>query len=390
MRILQIHPLMKSEALSPAAGGMARAALQLTRLLVERGHEVQVIPIPEGLGSRELWEVAPGRAVEVAAAMHFPSAKDAIWLTGSLLRLRPLPAGMRNVFYDAFALTALRSEVRLFRPDIIHNHLARRPFPRLARALGMRGNLLLTHHHGEPGEGLEIYDRIFFPSQSARDHVVSLVRYPEERTGYIHYPVSPVFCRTPIDPDRRREGVLFVGAVRRRKGIDLLLDAYRSDRSLWKDPLYIAGRGEDEELVRRAVEEGLPVRPLGQLSQPELAQTLLGVRLLAIPSRLEGFSIAVLEALCCGVPAVGWAPQIRELESVLGAQAGKPFDGRTQTAGELAGLMAEILRDGDSDPKRGLFLATASRDAFSEQRYVESYLALYRDMTAGGSTGPPA
>jgi hypothetical protein len=42
MRILQIHPLMKSDALAPAAGGMARAALQLTRLLAEQGHEVQV------------------------------------------------------------------------------------------------------------------------------------------------------------------------------------------------------------------------------------------------------------------------------------------------------------------------------------------------------------
>jgi glycosyltransferase involved in cell wall biosynthesis len=384
MRILQIHPLMKSEALSPAAGGMARAALQLTRLLVERGHEVQVMPVPEGLGSRELWEIAPGRAVVVAAVLHFPALKDAIWLPGSLLRLRPPPAGMRNVFYDAFALTALRAEVRLFRPDIIHNHLARRPFPRLARALGLRGNLLLTHHHGEPGEGLEIYDRIFFPSQSARDHVVSLIQYPKERTGYIHYPVSPVFCSIPIEPDRPREGVLFVGAVRRRKGIDLLLDAYRSDRGLWKEPLLIAGRGEDEGLVRRAIEEGLPVRQLGQLSQPELAQTLLGVRLLANPSRLEGFSIAVLEALCCGVPAVGWAPQMSELETVLGTAAGKPFDGRTQTAAELAGLMGEILRGGDADPKRRLETAAAAREAFSEERYVESHLALYRDVIGGG------
>jgi glycosyltransferase involved in cell wall biosynthesis len=380
MRILQIHPLMKSEALAPAAGGMARAALQLTRLLLERGHDVQVLPIPEGVGSRELWEVAPGQAVEVAAAMHIPAWKEMLWLPWALLRLQPLPAGIKNLFYDAFALTALRREVQLFRPEIIHNHLARRPFPRLARALALHGNLVLTHHHGEAGEGLDVYDRIVFPSQSARDRITPQIRFPMERTRSIHYPVSPVFCRTPVDPNRPREGVMFIGAVRRRKGIDLLLDAYRSDRGLWREPLVICGRGEDEELVHQALKEGLPVRWLGQLSQAELAERLLGARLVAIPSRLEGFSIAVLEALCSGVPAIGWAPQMLELENTLGIPAGKSFDSRTQTAAELAGIIRNTIQEEPAAGGYRLRLAAAARDAFSEHRYAAAYLDLFGEM----------
>jgi glycosyltransferase involved in cell wall biosynthesis len=380
MRILQVHPLMKSEALSPAAGGMARASLQLTRLLVERGHDVQVLPIPEGVGSRELWEVAPGRSVEVAAAMHIPGWKDSAWLPQALLRLKPMPAGIKNYFYDALALTALRRELLYFRPDIIHNHLARRPFPRLARALGRGGNLLLTHHHGEMGDNLDAYDRIVFPSRASRKMIAAESRYPLERTRVIYNPVAPVFGQP--HPERRnpREGIVFVGAVRKRKGIDLLLDAYRSDRRLRREPLYILGAGEDVALVDQAIQEGLPVHYLGKLDLQDVAARLRTAKLVAIPSRLEGFSIAILEAICCGAPVVAWAPQVREVESLLGIPIGAPFDGRTQTAQELAAGIRDVL-DGDlaslTNRRR---MAEAAREAFNEEHCVKAYLDLYREV----------
>ena len=131
--------------------------------------------------------------------------------------------------------------------------------------------------------------------------------------------------------------MLYVGAVRRRKGIDLLLEAYRSDRTLWSEPLMVCGRGEDEELIRQADRDGVPVNWRGQLGPEELAEAILGARLVAIPSRLEGFSIAVLEALCCGTPVIGWAPQIHELQSLLGTYVGIPFDGRRQGADSQEG-----------------------------------------------------
>jgi len=381
MRILQIHPLMKSEALSPAAGGMARASLQLTRLLLERGHKVQVLPIPEGLGSRELWEVAPGRAVEVAAAMHIPAWKDGLWLPRAFLRLRPMPAGIKNYFYDALALTALRRELQYFRPDIIHNHLARRPFPRLARALGLRGNLVLTHRHGEMGEDLHSYDRIVFPSRAAREMITAESRYPSNRTRVIYNPIAPVFVQPPSGRKNPREGILFVGAVRVRKGIDLLLDAYRSDRRIRKEPLYVCGTGEDIALVDQAVKEGLPVNYLGQLAPPEVAARLRSAKLVVIPSRLEGFSIALVEAICSGAPVVAWAPQVREVESLLGVPVGAPFDGRTQTAEELAAYIRCVL-DGDllsSTNRRGM--AKTAQEVFDEKHCVDSYLELYRELT---------
>jgi glycosyltransferase involved in cell wall biosynthesis len=274
----------------------------------------------------------------------------------------------------------LRREVEMFRPDIIHNHLARRPFPRLARALGLHGSLVLTHHHGEPGEDLVAYDQLVFPSLSAREHISAQIQFPKERTRAIHYPVAPAFSRAPLAPDLPRNGIVFVGAVRRRKGIDLLLDAYRADRTLWTDPLTICGRGEDEALVQEAARAGMPVRMLGQLSQPDLARKLMDSKLCVIPSRLEGFSIAVLEALCSGTPVVGWAPQIRELDNVLELPAGKPFDGRVQTSAELAALIHDALQGETGSADYRMRLASAAREAFSEQRYAAAYLDLFAEM----------
>jgi glycosyltransferase involved in cell wall biosynthesis len=379
MRILQIHPLLKSEVLSPAAGGMAGAALHLTRLLAAAGHEVQVMPIPEGLGSRELWEVAPGRVVDVAAVMHIPGWREVPWLPGSLARLRPRSAGVKNLLYDSFALTALRRELQLFRPEIIHNHLARPPFPRLARALGLRGNLVLTHHHGEAGEGLDAYDRIVFPSQSARETISAQAGVPAGRTRCIYSPVGAEFDGPPVEAGRPRAGVLYVGAVRRRKGIDLLLDAYRLDRGLWKDPLTVCGDGEDAGLVRRAADEGLPVQWAGHLSRTEVAARLLDSRLAVMPSRLESFGIALLEAACCGVPVVGWAPTVRELETRVGVPVGAPFDGRSQSAAELAAAMRSLLQREEAPEDRPR-LAAAARAAFSAKRYLDEYLALYAEL----------
>jgi glycosyltransferase involved in cell wall biosynthesis len=106
-------------------------------------------------------------------------------------------------------------------------------------------------------------------------------------------------------------------------------------------------------------------------------------KLVAIPSRLEGFSIAILEAICCGAPVVAWAPQVREVESLLGIPIGAPFDGRTQTAQELAADIRTVL-DGDlASSTNRRRMAEAAREAFNEEHCVDAYLDLYREVTGG-------
>jgi glycosyltransferase involved in cell wall biosynthesis len=381
MRILQIHPFLKSESLSPAAGGMARMALRLTRLLMESGHEVQILPIPEGVGSRVFWQVAPGTTVEVAPTMVFPEWNDSRWLAGPLFRLHPKPRGLREMYHDACALAAIRRAVFSFHPDIVHNNLARRPFPRLARALGMRGNLVLTHHHGEAGEELDAYDRIIFPSESAREEIVRNSGFPREKTSSVYYPMNPVFLSGEVAANRGRSGICFIGAIRKRKGIDLLLEAWRNDARLRREPLYFCGLGPDLPLIAEAgTRDRLPIRQEGYCTQEKLARLLQTVRLVVIPSRLEALSVSLLEAICCGVPVVGWAANVREIGQLLGMPVGIPFDGRFQSAKELADAIDSAGRNVFCRTANRRAMALAAREAFSGEKYRDRYLQVYQEL----------
>jgi glycosyltransferase involved in cell wall biosynthesis len=382
MRILQIHPFQKSESLSPAAGGMPRASLQLTRVLRAAGHDVRVLPIPEGVGSRVLWELAPGRSVEVLPVMDLPSGGDLRWLPSALVRIRPKPGGLRAAYYDACALTALRRAVSAFQPEIVHNHLARMPFPRLAAALRMTDRrLVLTHHHGEAGEGLAAYRRIIFPSDSLLESVTESAGIPRNIARRVYCPVHPAFSRRRPAGRKPRKGICFVGMIRKRKGIDLLLEAYRADRRLRKEPLHIFGAGPDRAMVDEAVRrDGLPVVYEAMRTPEELAERLDTAKLVVIPSRMESLCIALLEALCCGTPVVGWAPTVREMEHTLGRKVGVPFDGRTQTARELAEAILEALDGEYTRPARRGSLAREARSVFSEEAYLQGILSVYREM----------
>jgi glycosyltransferase involved in cell wall biosynthesis len=381
MRILQIHPFMKSESLSPAAGGMVRAALQLTRLLAESGHDVQVLPIPEGVGSRVMWEVSPDQPVEVDPSMDLPAYWDVKWLPGALLRLHPKSGSLREMYYDACALTALRRALLSFRPDIVHNHFARRPFPRLFRALGLPERTILTHHHGEAGDDLAAYDRVVFPSEATRDAILRESGYPREKTRRVYNPVHPAFLNGKAAAEKNRSDVYFVGAIRIRKGIDLLLDAWRRDPVLRKTMLHICGAGPDQRLVEEAIaRDKLPVRLEGICPPEKLAGMLRTAGLVVIPSRMETLGVSILESLCCGVPVVGWAPTIRELTRVLGIPVGKPFDGRTQSAQMLADAVREAMVPGFRHGSYRLALAQAARRAFSEEKFRDGYLRVYEEL----------
>ena len=54
-----VHPVLRSERISPRAGGMARVAMQLTIGLIRAGHEVAILPIPERIASESALELAP-------------------------------------------------------------------------------------------------------------------------------------------------------------------------------------------------------------------------------------------------------------------------------------------------------------------------------------------
>jgi glycosyltransferase involved in cell wall biosynthesis len=111
----------------------------------------------------------------------------------------------------------------------------------------------------------------------------------------------------PVDPpDAPR--VLYVGALERAKGIDLLLDAWPDVARRRPDAaLAVVGAGSLEQEVRdRAV--GLApavVRLIGAVDRDEVKTLLDRAAVVVVPSRSEGLGRVVLEAFARGRPVVG-------------------------------------------------------------------------------------
>jgi glycosyltransferase involved in cell wall biosynthesis len=107
-------------------------------------------------------------------------------------------------------------------------------------------------------------------------------------------------------PDGRRAAV-FIGALAdRRKGFDVLFDAWRtmSAEPAWDVDLLVAGEGSEAAAwSARAVAAGLGnVRFLG--FRPDIATVLAAADVLVHPARYEPYGLGVHEAVCRGIPAI--------------------------------------------------------------------------------------
>jgi len=179
---------------------------------------------------------------------------------------------------------------------------------------------------------------------------------------------------------RGRRWLLFMSRIHAKKGLDLLLEAWRSVHAVaagWH--LVIAGPdldGSRPGLEREIVAHGLsPSTTLtGMLEGAEKQSALANAELFVLPTRSENFGIAIAEALAHGVPAVtttaapwselavqrcGWwvAPEAPAVEWALrDAIALQPDDrramgrrGRNLVAGKygwdaIGGQMADVYR----------------------------------------------
>ncbi len=114
---------------------------------------------------------------------------------------------------------------------------------------------------------------------------------------------------------------LAVGTVEPRKGLDVLLKAYRSLLDAGEDvpPLVLAGQsGWGPELQRAQIPPDLLIET-GFVDQESLISWVANATALVFPSRYEGFGLPPLEALAAGTPVV--ASDLPALREVLGSHA---------------------------------------------------------------------
>lgn len=95
---------------------------------------------------------------------------------------------------------------------------------------------------------------------------------------------------------------LFVGSLSARKGVPVLLQAWREAKLAGRAELWLAGGGCVPPSAA-AASDG--VRWLGALSRAALAETMRRAHALVCPSFFEGLAQVQVEALAAGLPVIG-------------------------------------------------------------------------------------
>jgi glycosyltransferase involved in cell wall biosynthesis len=173
---------------------------------------------------------------------------------------------------------------------------------------------------------------VLVDSMAVRDEVVERLHIPETKIRVVPLGVSGEL-KSPgleiVSAWRKARGlpmnyVLYVGARKRHKNLELLIDAWGTIPEATRPPLVLSGAPwrADEPLARRARERGVEhvmhfSGPLG--GDSDLASLYAGAALYVQPSLAEGFGLPPVEAMACGAPVL--ASDVAALTEVLDGAA---------------------------------------------------------------------
>ncbi|MHC5233421.1 glycosyltransferase [Brucella sp. LJL56] len=178
----------------------------------------------------------------------------------------------------------------------------------------------------------------------------------------------------------KRRYVLFLSRLHYKKGLDILADAFRRVALLFPDvDLVVAGPdgGAEEEFRQRIHQYGLDARVhmTGGLYGPAKIAALKQSACFCLPSRQEGFSVAITEALACGVPvAITDACHFPEVAEA-GAGVVCSLDPMA-----VASALERILEDPDRAKRMGMAGAKLVRDNYTWQRIALQTIAAYQSF----------
>jgi glycosyltransferase involved in cell wall biosynthesis len=356
-------------------GGMEAVFANLTDGLRDRGHRVDTL-------------------FDEAVSVHIPGVKGDTWAL-PLARLRtwrklPKPGSVYDCVRSVLRVARVLAHVR---PEVVNVHYvdtAAAYFALLRPVFGYR--LVLSAHGSDLLRPHGSVQRLVLPPVLRRaDAVVTVSEALTRRAAALGVEARTVlngvdyeFWSTLPRAEADEGVVVAVGRLHRVKGQDVLIEGFaRLGETVPHARLWLIGDGEErpalEELTRR---HGLEhrVRFLGSLGREEVRAVLARAGLFVLPSRSEGLSIALLEAMASGLPVVatdvgGIAEVIRDgTEGVLVPSEDAPA---------LADAVCKVL----SDSGRREHLSRNGRErarSFSLARTLDAYEALFQDLVGEG------
>ena len=330
------------------AGRSLRIGIDATPLL---GHRTGIGIYVENL----LRELAVTDDLALAAGAFSVRRRNALHSLPSGVRVvhRPVPA---RLLHRAWLRGDVPSaEAVLGRQDVVHGTNYVLPPPRRAAGVVNVHDLSFVYYpelvNAASLSYRELVPRalsraaaVLLLTQAMADEVAAEYAVPADRLHVTHLGVDSSWLAAAGSP--RPAGypvdyLLAVGTLEPRKGLDVLLRAYRTlladDAEL--PPLVLVGpSGWGPALDHSGLPRDRVILP-GYADPATVKALVANARVLAYPSRYEGFGLPPLEALAAGTPVV--ASDLAAIREVLGPHACLvPPDDPDALAGALAAVLA--------------------------------------------------
>lgn len=226
-----------------------------------------------------------------------------------------------KVLYQTIkSIYKLYNLIRYHNPDLVYFHFFKKEFIIFSIVRALIGCKLVIGFQGSDitsidrhtcmilRASLSVTDRIVTGSKFLMDEIILKTNYNSDNIRVIYNGFDNSIWNSRSIADRNTKHLISVGALRQVKGHDILIRAFADIHRKHPEALLtIVGDGEKREEYESLISSlGLEkqVKLTGWLPQEKVKKELERASLFVFPSRNEGFGIALLEAMSCGVPVV--------------------------------------------------------------------------------------
>ncbi len=183
--------------------------------------------------------------------------------------------------------------------------------------------------------------------------------------------------RAKIGLDDRSIGVLFLGRLKKDKGIIDLAQAFSLLEKRFPD-VHLVIVGPDEDNLQGDVKQilsgcGLRLHFIAQTNEPE--NYMMACDIFCLPSYREGFGSVIIEAAACGIPAIG-SRIYGVTDAIDENETGLLFEPGDVT--ELANTLVTLLKDPERRQELGKNALSRVQLDFSREYVTQELLKLYK------------
>jgi glycosyltransferase involved in cell wall biosynthesis len=298
MRVAQISPFFL-----PNSGGVEEYVYQISKSLIKRGIEVDVVTTDILRGSKKKlkrFEIIEGIRV---------------------FRFSPIFSfGNFGYFWPSFISFLIKEKY-----DLVHVHVYRHPHTFIAASIcKLKGIpcIITTHSPFHPSKNLirkfltSFFDSFFKWHLILFDRIIIVNDNEEERIGQF---IKSKICKIPIgipsyfistkkeiNEKSKKQTILYVGRIHESKGLDFLLKTIVAVNENLE--LLIVGPIEDKnyylKLKNFIKRNKIKARFLGKISREKLVGIYDKAEIVFIPSPYEAFGIVILEAFTRSKPVI--------------------------------------------------------------------------------------